>query len=356
MDISSSGEEPPKTLHDPPHMAEKHPWRKRLTQRERSTRELTRSEKNSLFGSNKYIRRLLSTPNVVSLSYTDEIRKCQPTGRKVLLVGVMKKLKRHEKKWPDIRVGGHVLLGKDLAVPVQVVEEGKIVLHEYSGGDQLKVKRRCVMYGTLGGWDKEGPQGQYRIFSCAHVMTGFDKNNIGVPVVVCNHEEEDFTNSNWKVEGQAKIKRAKNGTLLIKQDLAWAYAKKKQLSSDFKGGIGRVHRKRSPKKRMKVKIYGGHSGKLVRNLEVVDTDAYITKSDLPAICNKNVELIHQCYVLGAHGFDEGDSGGPVVDESTNDLVGIYKGSSQIKTYFTPILLNSLTTQTSHTCTHTHTHT
>ena len=324
--LTAAQRKPPK-MKVPLHMV------KYKAQKQRSVRELSRSEEASLLGSNKYVRCLLSSPNVVSLSYTNEVRKGRPTGRKVLQVGVIKKLNRREIKRQDVRVHGRVLLGQDLAVPVQVVEEGELnLLKACNGGAQLRVSRdKMKVNGTLGARDKEGHR--YRILSCAHVLTGFKEENIGAPIAVASGPEEEFEDLGWRVGGQANIHWSwLRKRWHMKQDLAWAYVECGEVSSSITK-IGQIRGKRKPKVGREVKIYGGWSGTFVEGKKIANTNASISyKRD-------GVNFTHLCYIEGTYGFDHGDSGSAVVDEETNELVGIFMGTSGIRTYFTAVLLD-----------------
>lgn len=100
----------------------------------RRIRNLNRSEESDLLYKNKLTQEILSTPNVVSMSYTHEVRNGERTGRKVLQVGVIKKLKEDEIQHPDIFIPKKIELDNDLVVPVQVVAEGNLKLHgQYNG-------------------------------------------------------------------------------------------------------------------------------------------------------------------------------------------------------------------------------
>ena len=92
----------------------------------RRIRNLNRSEENNLLYKNECTQEILSTPNVVSISYTHEVKNGERTGRKVLQVGVIKKLKKNEIHYPDIPIPKAIKLGNDLVVPVQVVVEGNL--------------------------------------------------------------------------------------------------------------------------------------------------------------------------------------------------------------------------------------
>ena len=306
---------------------------RRKPQKQRSTRELSHSEVASLLDTNKFTRRLLSTPNVVSMSYTDEVKKGEKTGKKVLQVGVIKKLNKREVRSPNIRLPKEVLLGEELAVPVQVVEEGELQLfNRYSGGAQLKVFRgQKIAYGTLGARDKE--KNHYRILSCAHVLTQFKEENIGIPISVAHPGGQPvYEDIGWRVGGQAKVRRTRwRKRLLVRQDLAWADVKKNEVSSHvFK--IGRVSGKRRPVVGRTVKICGGYSGRLVTGAEIANTNATTSYN------SGAVEFKKLCYIEGTYDFIEGDSGSAVIDEKTNDLVGIFMGATKIRAYFSAVVL------------------
>ena len=304
---------------------------KKKKQPPRLTRELNCTEVSCLLSTNRFARRVLSTPNVVSMSYTHETRDGEKTGRKVLQVGVVKKLKKHQLKRPNIRLPKEVLLGKDLAVPVQVVEEGELRLFgRYSGGAQLKVSHDKAVYGTLGARVKE--KNSHRLLSCAHVLTLFKEENIGTPIAVAHsREDNEYLDLGWRVGGQAKVKRSLwSKKLIIRQDIAWADVKRSQVSDNIIK-IGKVSRRRRPEVGRKVKIYGGYSGIFVEGATIANTDAM-------TMCNSGmIEFKHLCYIEGDLGFIDGDSGSAVVDEDTNELVGIFMGASNIKTYFSAVV-------------------
>ena len=308
--------------------------RRKQPARPRLTRELSRVEVSSLLSTNKFTRRLLSTPNVVSMSYTDEVRNGEKTGKKVLQVGVVKKLKKHELKRPNIRLPKEVLLGKELAVPVQVVEEGELRLFgRYSGGAQLKVvHKKKTVYGTLGARVKE--KNSYRVLSCAHVLTLFSEENIGTPIAVAHSSSDDeYTDLGWRVGGQAKVKRSVwRKRLVIRQDIAWADVERTDVSGNVLN-IGRVSGRRKPGVGKRVKICGGYSGNSVTG-NIANTNAtttYTHNSD-------KIEFKNLCYIEGNLGFQDGDSGSAVIDEESNALVGIFMGATNLRTYFSAVVL------------------
>ena len=87
----------------------------------------------------------LFIPNVVSMSYTDEVKKGVKAGRMVLQVGVTKELKKHT-------LPKKVLFGEK-SIPIQVVREGKLKLccDSVEAGACLRVTHgEMWKFGTLG--------------------------------------------------------------------------------------------------------------------------------------------------------------------------------------------------------------
>ena len=104
-------------------------------------------------------RHYLSFPNIVSISYCDEKKRGQKTGRKVLCFGVVKKLEC------DGIVGANLHLPKSVQfetenkvkveIPVQMVEEGEIVAlnatYSFEGGKLVKkeTNKKVSKYNSL---------------------------------------------------------------------------------------------------------------------------------------------------------------------------------------------------------------
>ena len=313
----------------------------------RRIRNLNRSEENNLLYENQLTQEILSTPNVVSMSYTHEVRNGERTGRKVLQVGVIKKLKEDEIQHPDIYIPKEIELGNHLVVPVQVVAEGKLRLHgTYKGGAQLKVYTLTtfqIREGTLGARVEEN--GSYCLWSCAHVLTDFREEKIGDRIYVAHHREYDIDNTEynynpsysemWQVGGHLNIECGDYVTTVY-QDIAWAKVSKTDLSEEI-FGIGQVRTKGIPQKEHEVVIRGGRSGYKKRGT-ISNTNA-ICKSpediNIPILSpgRRKIKFFKMCYIEGDLGFIKGDSGSAVVDVNTNELVGIYMGATDDKTFF-----------------------
>ena len=90
--------------------------------------QLSASDIKRLIKSHHY---LLSTPNVVSLSYRDEKKDGEKTGQKALHIGVIKKLNSQDIVKPDILLPKFVSFETEdkrkVTIRVKVIEEGEIV-------------------------------------------------------------------------------------------------------------------------------------------------------------------------------------------------------------------------------------
>ena len=138
------------------------------TSKQRSTQELSQSEVAGLMDA--YCN-FLFIQNVVSMSYMDEMKKGVKTGRMVLQAGFTKKLKKHA-------LPKEVPFGKEI-VPVQMVREGMLQLFCdcIEAGAYLRVTHgEMWRFGTLGAQEERvWERTRYRIVSCAHVLTDFDR-------------------------------------------------------------------------------------------------------------------------------------------------------------------------------------
>lgn len=302
------------------------------------SRDLNRSEQNNLLYENKQTQKILSTPNVISMSYTHEVRNGQRTGRKVLQVGVIKKLKKDEIHHPDICIPKEIELSNDLVVPVQVVAEGKLTLHgKYKGGAQLTLAESEP--GTLGA--RVEANGSCRLWSCAHILTNFKEDAIGSEIYVAHHREYDIDNmeykyepsytSKWRIGGHLKIEKESSQTIVY-QDIAWATVSEADLSEEI-FGIGPVRIRAMPKVGQTVTIRGGYSG-YVRHGTICNTNAPLDDTE------KNLKFCKMCYINANLRLKKGDSGSAVVHEfkGTKYLVGIYMGTTDIRTYFSAAVL------------------
>ena len=214
-------------------------------------------------------RHYLSFPNIVSISYCDEKKRGQKTGRKVLCFGVVKKLEC------DGIVGANLHLPKSVQfetenkvkveIPVEMVEEGEIVAlnptYNFEGGklveketiDGIKILSvrasdiylpKTVLFETEDKVKVEIPvqvveegeifalnppykggnlvktetikkkgtlgvnihyKGVYRLLSAAHVLTWFDESNIGKKILASSDEGEHFEDTGATVTGQVNV-------------------------------------------------------------------------------------------------------------------------------------------------------
>ena len=159
-------------------------------------------EAKSFLKSKRY---LLSTPNVVSLGFSNEKLDGGKKGRgKIFRVGVIKKLSQESIKHPDIFIPKffeHAVTGSDekVAIPVKVVEEGEIFATvpeadkpegegvkplksaPYQGGSLIR-NADLDFFGCLGA--NAQYTGAYRLLSAAHVLTKFDRSYIGKQISV----------------------------------------------------------------------------------------------------------------------------------------------------------------------------
>lgn len=94
--------------------------------------------------------------------------------------------------------------------------------------------------------------------------------------------------------------------------------------------ISLVRTKEMPQKGREVVIRGGHSG-YVRCGEISNTNA-VFKSTTAIAGSRKILFFQTYYIEGNLGFIKGDSGSAVVDKATRDLVGIYMGATDARTY------------------------
>ena len=287
-------------------------------------------------------RHYLSIPNIVSISYCDEKKRDQKTGRKVLCFGVVKKLKCEDIGAPNVLLPKSVPFETEhkfkIEVPVQVVEEGEIVALNapYKGGSSIKTETIDAK-GTLG--VNTYYKGVYRLLSGAHVLTQFDESNIGKKVLASS-DGEHFEDTIATVTGQVKVvlydKPAQPAPVYAKQDLAWANITEEKGSPEIKE-IGHVGGIRDPVLKELVQFYGGESEDLSKDLEILDVSA---------------KLAVRFMINGAtkYGFFEdvvkfdltqaaplpGDSGSAIIAQRDKAIVGILMSSSMFYGYFTKL--------------------
>ena len=221
---------------------------------------------------------LLSTPNVVSISYCDEKKNGRKTGRKVLCFGVVKKLQPQHIVKPDVLLPKSVSFENEdkkvVEIPVQVVEDGEIVsLAAFKGGSQVKTEG-IAAYGSLG--VNTQYKGTYRLLSGAHVLTEFNDANIGKKIYARREPWDNFEDTGATVTGHVAVtlydtKTEANPTY-AKQDLAWADVTVRQGDPQIKD-IGDPDIIRDPVLNEMVQFYGGESAELFNDMEVVDISA-----------------------------------------------------------------------------------
>ena len=311
-------------------------------------RELKEEEGRALV--RKY-RHLLFTPNVVSVSYGDR-ENYQKTRRRVLGVGVIEKLPCESIKDPDVLLPKFVTFpdktGEIVEVPVKVMQEGRIrpLGAPYNGGSRIRnegytgVGRLGV--GCLGvGTDYDR---QYRLLSAAHVLTEFQKENIGKNIEV-------YTDAGtWEIlapiAGHIPVKVYDNIPEAIpehnwaRQDLAWADVTEQHVSRQEVKSIGQVQPIREvPIQDEKIKIFGGKSKKLEEDI-YIDCTYAADRLDVPIVDHQGVIIAYKyvffedvCRVKRGDSCTRlipGDSGSAVIAEHDNAIIGILFGASESK--------------------------
>ena len=306
-------------------------------------------------------RHLLSTPNVVSLGFSNEKVDGKKTGGKIFRVGVIKKLPKESIKHPDIFIPKFFehtrkCNNEKVTIPVIIVEEGELV---FSLPDVKTAKagpRNDAPYegGSLirnAAWNDRGClganaqyKGSYRLLSAAHVLTKFDRDYIGKQILVEN-EEGDWVEIGATVTDQVDVVLYDTSTepqpVYAKQDLAWASITKERGSPEIMeiGTPGSI-RKINPGEH--VKYYGGYSMDLGENVEVEDIMA-TTKVRVitPSGSTKYGYFEDVCRIKPLMSFlNSGDSGTAIVAQSDNALLGILLAKSSIPGtyYFSKLML------------------
>ena len=288
----------------------------------------------------KKYKHLLSTPNVVSLSYCSEKKEGRKTGRNVLRVGVIKKLPAEDIKDPDVLLPKAVeyeTLNKKVSVPVQVVEEGEIcaLSPPYEGGSKVHAT------GAVG-WDTLGVntyyKGKHRLLNAAHVLTRFDPANIGREINPQSHHLDPFQSMGITVEGQVDVELYDSpnvqNPVCAKQDLAWATITSQQglpeiVSADPINDI------RDPIKDELVQYYSASSQKLQSNIPVADT-ATMAKVRIK-VGNSSYKYAYFedicCLDISQACPMPGDSGSAMIAQSDKRIVGILFSGGLLSAYF-----------------------
>ena len=309
-------------------------------------RELKEEEGRALV--RKY-RHLLFTPNVVSVSYGDR-KNYQKTRRRVLGVGVIEKLPTKSIRYPNVLLPKFVTFpdktGEIVEVPVVVMQEGRIrpLGAPYNGGSRIRnegytgVGRLGV--GSLGvGTDYHR---QYRLLSAAHVLTGFQEENLVKYIEVYDPDEEKWETlapitGHIPVEVYGNIPKTIPEEHWARQDLAWADVTEQHVSRQEVERIGQVQPIREePIHAEMIKIFGGKSKRLEESIYIDCTYAAL-RLELPivdhqgVITYKYVFFEDVCRVKRGHKrLIPGDSGSAVIAERDNAIIGILFGASEPK--------------------------
>lgn len=300
--------------------------------------QLSASDAKRLIRSHHY---LLSTPNVVSLSYRDEKRDNKKTGEKALHVGVIKKLKAQDIVKPDIVLPKFVSFETEdkrkVEIRIRVIEEGEIVALDapYKGGSQIAAQN-VGGGGTLG--VNTQYKGNYRLLSAAHVLTKFDPKNIGQKIFARSDSSDQPADTGATVTGQVSVvlydSPNEPSPTYAKQDLAWANITEAQGSPEIES-IGKVGPIRNPVVKERAKFYGGMTEDLFEDLVVEDISASMTLKVQVDGKNKYgyFEDVAVISLTGATPVP-GDSGSAVIAESDNNVIGILMSTgSAVHAYF-----------------------
>ena len=298
--------------------------------------QLSASDAKRLIKSHHY---LLSTPNVVSLSYRDEKKGGEKTGQKALHVGVIKKLNSQDIVKPDVLLPKFVSFEtedkKKVEIRVRVIEEGEIVAlaggTPYKGGSQIIVAM-VLKRGTLG--VNTQYKEKYCLLSAAHVLTNFNSiSNVEWSIFARSDSFDKLANTGATVTGQVPVvlynSSSEPNPTYAKQDLAWANITEEQGSSEIKG-IGKVGPIRNPVLNEKAKFYGGRLEYLFEDLVVEDISAsVILKVQVDG--ETKYGYFEDVAVISLPGpFPvRGDSGAAIIAERDNNIIGILMGRGSI---------------------------
>ena len=245
-----------------------------------------------------------------------------------------------------------------MVIPVNVVEEGELTFNAdhtesrnadpgdndgpYKGGSLIK-NIDLPFVGCLGVNTDYG--GSYRLLSAAHVLTTFDRGNIGKEIEVKN-SKGDFVKIGATVSGQVDVElydsphecKPKYAT----QDLAWADITTREGSPEIKE-IGIPNDIRKVEIGERVKYYAGESGVVGRRVKVLHEEKKLEIDDPIAETKIRVKttsgikyayFIDICRIEPSKKLKYGDSGTAIVAEEDNALLGILMSvSKDWKSYY-----------------------
>ncbi len=314
---------------------------------------------------------LLSTPNVVSLGFSNEEVDGKETEGKIFRVGVIKKLPKENIKDPDIFIPKffeHTRNSNDeeVVIPVIIVEEGELVWNyrgdepenqfpadqpanpfsvepepPYKGASLIK-NAALKEVGCLGA--NALYEGSYRLLSAAHVLTKFNRDYIGTQILV-GDKNGNMVEIGATVTDQVDAVVYDTPTETPEyatQDLAWAIITPQEGSPEIKElGLPEIIRKINPGEC--VKYYGGYSMDCEEHVKVTDimVRMRLTMKTHSGNTIKYVYFKDVCRMEPLHPYlGEGDSGTAILAQSDNALLGILmsKGSISGAYYFCKLML------------------
>ena len=231
-------------------------------------------------------------------------------------------------------------------IPVKIVEEGVLGPltsdKETNPGNNAPYKgASLIKIAPLGDTGCLGAnaqyQGSYRLLSAAHVLTKFDRGQIGNEILVQNNTAS-YVNIGAKVTGQIDVVLYENPYQLdpvySKQDLAWGDISKHQGSSEI-SVIGTPEKIRRVIDGERVKYFGGYSKHHGTNVEVEEIGAFTRlEVSFPSGGTKYAFFKDVCRIKPENSLlVKGDSGTAIVAEDDNALLGIVMSKSNGSTYY-----------------------
>ena len=272
---------------------------------------------------------LLSTTNIVSLSYEED-----DTGRNVLSIGVIDlKAPNNELQMIIYEVSSQ----KWVKVPVQIFQEGviKALSGPCKGGCKI-CTQGLNNSGTLG--VNIEYNGQYRLLTCAHVLTEHKDTNIGKDIFVVDEGDYEPIAS---VESHVPVTvyNSKDVPYPVRstQDLAWATISQ-QRGSPLVKEIGNVCGIRHPYQKEMVQYYGAVSLGLQDNIPVKSTSVAVavkvptSEGDKWTFYERVIKLDIRYATV-----NKGDSGSAIVAQSDKTVVGILMSASESNAYACKLL-------------------
>ena len=301
---------------------------------------------------------------MVSLLFTNEWVDGKNTGGKIFRVGVIKKLPKTKIEEPNIFIPKFFQHNLDssnemVAIPVTVVEEGELKflgnhVEDRNSGDPLLyaddaaykggslIRNVAIKEAGCLGVNTQY-QGSYRLLSAAHVLTKFDRSNIGKEISL-KIEQKKFVPIGATITDQVNVvvydTESEPNPVRAKQDLAWADIPREMMlkySPEIET-IGKPGKIRRVIDGEKVKCYAGCSGDRWEEVKVSSTTAKTRMRMDPFSNPKFVFFEEVCWIDRKRMFPkpyvgEGDSGTAIVAEEDNALLGILIAQTELSYYF-----------------------